>query len=157
MRRHDPEQMWLLAQGAASVASTLEARAFDRGRYTAGQRADLQARTQTELADACRRKRDLGHAEECLGKAAALVGEDLCAPRTKGRWMKVSASVLTDLGRADEAFDLLDRLHRHYLFYGETDLASRTLISQGIALYNGDRHQEAAGALRRGFFALTPV
>lgn len=156
MRRRDPEQAWLLVQGAASVASTLEARAFDRGRYTAGQRADLQARTQTELANAYRRKRDLAHAEECLGKAAALAGENLCSPRTKGRWMKVSASVLMDLGRVNEAFDLLDQLHRFYHAYGETDLASRVLISQGIALYNGDRHHEAAGALRRGFFALTP-
>ncbi len=156
MRRRDQGQMWLLAQGAASVASTLGARDIDRDRYTAGQKADLRARTQIELAEAQRLHGGLAHARECLGKATALVEEGRCSPRTRGRWMKVCAAVLMDQGYADEAFHLLDQLHRYYLDRGASDLAGRTLISKGIALYTctGDRRREAAGALRQGFVSL---
>ena len=154
MRRRDPEQMWLLAQGAASVAGTLGAREIDRERYTVAQKADLRARTQVELANAYRIHRGLAHAEECLDKAAVLIEEGCCSPRTRGRWMKVCASLLMDQGRTAEASRLLDRLHWFYVDCGEIDLAGRALISQGIALYGDDRRQEAAGALRRGFFSL---
>jgi hypothetical protein len=155
-RRRDPELMRLLAQGAASVAGTLGAREIDRERYTAGLKADLRARTQIELANAYRLHHRLAHAEQCLDKAAALIEEGCCSPRTRGRWMKVCASLLMEQGLTAEASRLLDRLHWFYVDCGEIDLAGRALISQGIALYGDDRRQEAAGALRRGFFSLSP-
>ena len=151
MRYRDPEQMWLLALGAASAARTL-----DEKRYTPAQKDDLRARTQIELANAYRLNHNLPHAEDCLEEAAALVEEGHCDPQTEGRLMDIYASFLIDQRQLDEAFGLLDKLHHHYLAYGESHLAGRALIKKGIALHAAEHHQEAICALCEGLAALTP-
>lgn len=151
MRYRDPEKMWILARGAASAARTLEV-----GRYTPAQKLDLRARTQIELANALRLKHDFAHAEDCLEEAATLIEQGDCNPQTEGRLMDVYASFLMDQRQLEEAFLLLDKLYRHYLDYGETHLAGRSLISKGIALHYDDRHQQAVGALRKGLAAIIP-
>jgi len=157
LRYRDPEQMWLLARGAASAACNLGVLPIDEGRYTPAQKDDLRARTQIELANALRLNHNLAHAEDCLEEAAALVKQGHCDPQTEARLMDIYASVLMDQRQLDEALVVLDNLHRHYLGYGETHLAGRALIKKGIALSRSERHQEAANLLPKALTMLDPV
>ena len=152
MRYRDPEQMWILARGAASAAGRLA-----ESQYTLAQKDDLRARTQIELANAFRLNHDFQHAENCLEEAATLVEEGRCDPQTEGRLMDVHASLLMDQRQLDAASNLLDELHRHYLSCGETHLAGRALISKGIALHYNNRLEEAVSALRKGLAAINPA
>jgi len=156
MRYRDPEQMWILAQGAASAAINLGVVPIDKDRYTPAQKTDLRARTKIELANALRLIHNYAHAEDCLAEAAEMVREGSCAPETKGRLMDIYASLLMDQRQLDEAFALLDKLHHHYLNYGESHLAGRALFKKGLALHRDDRPQEAVSALRKGLASLTP-
>jgi tetratricopeptide (TPR) repeat protein len=157
LRYRDPERMWLLALGAASAASNLGVLPIDEGRYTPEQKDDLRARTQIELANALRLNHNLPHAEDCLEEAAKLAEKGHCDPQTEARLMDVYASVLMDQRQLDEALVLLDKLHRHYLKYGETHLAGRALISKGIALSRSEKHQEAANLLPQALTMLDPT
>ena len=155
MRFRNPEQMLLLAQGAASVANTLGALPIDQGRYTRVLKADLRARAQIGLANAYRLNHDFAHAENCLEAAAELIEKGHCAPRTLGLLKDIYAAILMDQRRLDEAIRLLGSLRRHYLAFGETHLAGRTLIRKGIALFIGARPQAAIEATSEGLASLT--
>lgn len=157
LRYRDPKQMLLLAQGAASVANNLGTLPIDRGRYTSSLKADLRARTQIGLANACRLNHDFAHAKACLGAAAALAEKGHCAPRTTALLKDIYASVLMDQRRLAEALRLLENLHHHYLAFGETHLAGRTLTSKGIALALDGRLREAAAAFGQSLSLLDPT
>lgn len=157
VRYRDPEQMWLLARGAASAAENLGVLPIDEDRYPHAQKDDLRARTQIELANALRLNHNLAHAEDCLEEAAQLVEEGHCDPQTEARLMDVYGSVLMDQRQIDEALGLLNKLHHHYLEYGETHLAGRALIKKGVAFRRSDRPREAIQALREGLSSIVPA
>jgi tetratricopeptide (TPR) repeat protein len=83
-----------------------------------------------------------------------LVEDGHCDPQTEARLMDVYASVLMDQRQLAEAIALLEKLHHHYLQYGETHLAGRALIKKGTALHADEHHQRAVDALRGGLAAL---
>jgi len=155
-RYRDPESMEALALSAVTAAMGIGARRLDKGRYTALQCGDLQARALGELANAYRLNHNIELAASTLDQAQAHLeehgsGED---PRSEIRLLDIWASLYLDQRRLTPAFDYLDQVRESYLELGETHLAGRALIKKGIATAYDERFQEAAACFREGLSLL---
>ncbi len=150
LRYRDPQQMRFLAWAAVDAAKYFSTPEVNRGRYTPAQLADLCIRALTELANAERLIHQYKDAENALCEAAELAEHGSDDPLLVGRIVDVHASLRMDERKLGDALDLLDHLHRHYSACGETHLAGRALIKNGIALALDDRAHEAAEVLRKG-------
>ena len=154
LRYRDPQRMRFLIWGATWAIQHIGKEEIDRGRYTSAQLSDLQARTFVELANAERLIHQYHEAENALAEAAEALEKGTRDPMIVGRLLDVEASLRMDERKLDEALDLLEKLHLHYLSLGETHLAGRSLIKKGIALARDERPQEAVRVLEKGLLML---
>jgi tetratricopeptide (TPR) repeat protein len=110
--------------------------------YGAEQRADLQARTWAELANAYRLADDLSQAEVAIGRALELRTQGSGDPLLYARIADLRASLLSDQRRFAEAFHMLDAARAIYRRYGDHHEEGRTLIIRGLySGYAGDPEQ----------------
>jgi len=154
-RYRDPEAMRLFAAGAMVAAANLgKARSAVQDQYVQGEIADLQARAWGELANALRVCEATADAESALAEANRRRAAGTGDPLIRARLLDIQASLRTDQRRLEEASALLDEVFEIYQEAGETHLAGRALVSQGISLHYDDRPGEAVGVLRQGLSML---
>jgi len=138
-RYDDPQEMVYLAELARAAADRLDPGLLGETTVT-----DLQARVWAELGNAYRLADALDLAETAMGQAVRCF-ED--GTRDAGLLSLIStrlSSLLCHRRRFPEAFELLDRLHAHYLSQGEHHLAGHALIKRGLYMaYSG----ESGGAI----------
>lgn len=146
LRHSDPEALVMLAGMAVALAERISA---DRSRSEEAV-ADLQARAWSELGNARRISDDLFGAEADLARALDRAGRGTGDPRLLARIMDLTASLLTDQRRFQEAFQLLDWIHAIYLSLRETHAAGRALISKGISAGYALNAEEAVRLLAQG-------
>jgi tetratricopeptide (TPR) repeat protein len=148
----DPQSAVLLATFAVTLAeSKLEA-----DRFPPGQVADLRARARAELGNARRVSDDLANAESemtrALGHAEAGTGDPLVLARIMG----LCASLYRDQRRFAEAGRLLDAVQAIYRDHGESHLAGRSLVSQGLLLGTANDPWGAIRRIEEGIALLDP-
>ncbi|HWM94586.1 MAG TPA: tetratricopeptide repeat protein [Thermoanaerobaculia bacterium] len=150
-RYNDPGEMYELA-----FLAEFASRHLDPERYSPGQVADLRIRALAELANARRVNEDLDGAEEAFAKAALLSDRRSGDPLVMARVLDLLASLRRTQRQLAEAIDLLDTVHGLYKECGESHLAGRALISEGICTHYDGRPQDAVKLLRKGISMLEP-
>jgi len=152
-RARDPWRMLQFANAARLTASSLPL-AEDVAQYSRFEVADLQARAWGELANAYRRNDKFLDAADALAAAKSSRIRGSGDPMLHARLLDIEASLRTDQRRYDEARRLLDLVIEIYQEVGETHLAGRALISQGIGLHYDGEIQQAVTLLRKGLALL---
>jgi tetratricopeptide (TPR) repeat protein len=152
-RARDPRRMLHLAYAARMTALSLAQRKASGG-YSPTEAADLRARAWGELANAYRVNEELPEASHALATANTERSDGTGDPMLHARLLDVEASLRTDQRRYAEAHRLLDVVIELYQDVGETQLAGRALISQGIGLHYDGETQKAVSLLRRGLALL---
>ena len=136
-RYDDPQEMVYLAELARAAADRLDPELLGETAV-----ADLQARVWAELGNAYRLADALDLAESAMGQAVRCFEN---GSRNHGLLNLIStrlSGLLCHQRRFPEAFELLDRLHAHYLSQGEHHLAGHTLIKRGLYMaYSGEPAQ----------------
>jgi len=156
-RYTDPIAMEALAFAAATAAEGVENAKQAHKRYTPSQIADLKVRAGGELANAYRRNYHFDQAEEVLlGALHYFQREGTGDPLIHARLLDLLASLRIDQRELGAALDLLDQVRRIYEEIGESHLAGRALIKQGISTAYGERPHEAAGLIRQGLAQIDP-
>jgi tetratricopeptide (TPR) repeat protein len=144
-RHRDPEMMLMLARAAALFADRLDA-----ADYLPGAVADLQARAWAERANAHRAVDALDEAEVCFGNAVLCLLQGSQSSLVAARVLDLLASLRVDQRRFDDAFRLLDVVHRIHLDAGDLHLAGRALVSKGFVSWAAHVPEEAISLLERG-------
>jgi tetratricopeptide (TPR) repeat protein len=151
LRHRDAEALVLTATLAVNLAERLEP-----VHRTAGEIADLRARSWAELGNALRIADDLTGAESALARSLELSGDGTGDPLLLARQMDLAASLLKDRRRFEEARSLLDCARRIYERMGDDQAAARTLISQGIAASVALESASAVQLLGEGLRKIDP-
>lgn len=151
-RHHDPEQMVLLAERAASIAADL-----DPLIYGPELTSDLRARCLAELGNAHRVSDDLESAERALRNAAEESGRGTQDPLLLARLMDLTASLRGAQRRFREALELLDAVYQLYENHGDRHNAGRALISKGLYTGYGNNPDEAVRLLSVGLGMIHPA
>ena len=154
-RARNPNMMLRLALAARIAADNLQ-KSEKAGLYFPSETADLQARAWGELANALRVNEDQSTAEQALTRAAAARAAGSGDPLLLARLLDIEASLRTDQRRFEDAHGLLDLVYGLYQQVGETHLAGRVLISQGIGLHYDGRYPESVALLRKALTMLDP-
>jgi tetratricopeptide (TPR) repeat protein len=107
---------------------------LDSSHYGESHVHDLLAEGHAALANSLRLRSDFAAAHRHFRRAHELLaqgtGDDLEAIRVAS----LEASLLTTLGRFEQAVELLDRQVRRLVRYGEDQLRAKLLVQKGIAL-----------------------
>jgi len=119
--------------------------------------ADLRARAAAEVANAERVNEYFPRAGDSLEKARALAEEGTGNLAIQARLDEVEGTLRKAERRTAEADFLLDQAQRGYLRLGETHLAGRVLMTQGVSRFVGDKLHEAVEILRRAVHLLDPA
>lgn len=145
-QRHlDARRMVQLAELAGTAAEELDAE-----RYGHGLVADLRALTLAELGNACRVADDFVRSEDLLERAMAESERGTGDLRLIARIADLTSSLLGARGQFGAAVRILERVERIYEGLGETALAGRALISQGIYAGRDHEPERALELLSRG-------
>lgn len=151
LRYEDPAAMVSEADRAAQLACMLPPR-----RYGPRVTADLRARALGELANAHRVADDLAMAGSMLGEASAWARRGTGDLRLAARIGDLSASLLSDERRFEEAVEQLERVQALYESLGDLHLAGRALIKQGIFTGYAGQAERAIVLLVEGLKLLEP-
>ena len=134
IRFNSPREMVRAAQAAVLLAETFEPREHGEREV-----ADLRARAEGELANACRAADDLLEAELGFGRAYALFGQGTGDRRLRVRLLELESSLLGTQREYALALDRLKTVSSVYRELGEAHLAGRALITRGLyASYSGN-------------------
>jgi tetratricopeptide (TPR) repeat protein len=148
------DRLKMLDLAIKAVEGTL---ALDSAVYGKERLRELRIRVLGELGNAYRLNEDFEEARCYLSFALQIVETEGCEdPLVVARVMDISASLRTNQRRLGEALETLDGVEKLYRENGETHLAGRALISQGIATFYDDRPREAVDLLRRGMAEIDP-
>jgi tetratricopeptide (TPR) repeat protein len=150
-RHHDPEQMVLLAERAATIAADLDPLV-----YGPELTADLRARCRAELGNSHRVSDDLEAAERALRLAAEESARGTQDPLLLARIMDLTASLRGAQRRFGEALELLDAVYRLYESHGDRHNAGRALISRGLYTGYDNDPEEAVRLLSSGLTLIHP-
>jgi hypothetical protein len=150
-RHRDSRRMVRFAELARLGAERL-----DPGLYGHGLVADFQALALAELGNAFRVADDFGRAEELLDRAMNESERGTGDLRLIARIADLTSSLLGARGQFASAVRILGRVEKIYEGLGETALAGRALISQGI--YTGRDHEpeKALALLAQGLERIDP-
>ncbi|HJX27148.1 MAG TPA: hypothetical protein VJ885_04495 [Thermoanaerobaculia bacterium] len=140
VRFNNPREMIRMARGAVIVAE-----AFDPCEYGVKRVADLRARAEGELANACRVADDLLEARRGFGRAYGLFYEGTGDPYLRARLLDLESSLLGTGRQYALALERLTTVAGLYRDLGEAHLAGRALITRGLyACYSGNLEQAVA-------------
>lgn len=146
-RYRDPKKMLHLAYNAARVA---EHTPLEKYSPSPGFVMDLRARAFAELGNARRINNQYSEAERDFSRARLFLEDGTGDFLLKARVLDFEASLLSDLGRFEDAISLLDKVYDLYQEAGDTHLAGRALISRGFNLRLAGGPREAIGVLEQG-------
>lgn len=146
-RYRDPEKMLLLAQDAARVAEAIPP---ETCLSSAGFVMDLRARALAELGNACRINDRFPEAERAFSRARAFLAAGTGSPLLEARILDLEASLLSDRGCFGEAISRLSQVHDFYQVAGDSHLAGRALIKQGINIHYQGFPDQAVHTLEAG-------
>ena len=130
LRHTDPEGMLHFAQLAQFAADRLDPEA-----YTGEQRADMQARSWAELANAYRVQEDLVQAEAAIERSLDRRAEGTGDPLLYARIAELNVSLLCSQRRFKDAFRMLDLAYAIHRRYSDAHQVGRVFILRG--LYTG--------------------
>lgn len=150
-RHRDPDLMLMLARAAALFAERL-----DRADYLPGAVADLRARAWAERANAHRVGDSFDEAELCFDSALLYLLEGSGDPVVAARVFDLLASLRVDQQRFDDAYRLLEVVHRIHLDRGDLHLAGRAQVKHAFAKWAAGAPEEAIGLLERAIPWLDP-
>ncbi len=137
LRLDDPPQAVELVKYATLIADKLRSRRFG-DQLT----ADLRCRAWAVLSNAYRVAGNLPTSESALATAFYYFNQGSQDELLLARLTDFQASLFADQRHFDAALELLAVVHKIYCAHGETHLAGRALISQGIyAGYAGNRER----------------
>jgi tetratricopeptide (TPR) repeat protein len=146
-RYRDPKKMLRLAYDAARVAEHTPPEKYPP---SPGFVMDLRARAFAELGNARRINNQYSEAERDFSRARGFLEEGTGDFLLEARVLDFEASLLSDLGRFEDAISLLSKVYDLYQEAGDTHLAGRALISQGINIRHAGRPRQAIGILEQG-------
>jgi tetratricopeptide (TPR) repeat protein len=140
IRFDNPREMVAMARVAVEVSLV-----FDPRRHGAVRVADLRARAEGELANACRVADDLHEARRGFGRAYGLFHQGTGDPYLRARLLDMESSLLGTGRQFALALERLTTVSGLYRDLGETHLAGRALITRGLyACYGGNLEQAVA-------------
>jgi tetratricopeptide (TPR) repeat protein len=145
VRFDDPAQMIDLARLAALVAERLEPKIFGDKQV-----ADFRCLAAIELGNAYRVADRLDEADKLLGEAAELCLQGTGGTHLRARLCDVQASLLADRRRFEAACEALEAVREIHRRAGDSHLAGRALISQGLYTVYQGKPEEAIDLIRRG-------
>jgi tetratricopeptide (TPR) repeat protein len=145
LRYDDPSQMIDLARLAALVSERLDPALY-------GERlvADFRCRAAIELGNAYRVADRLDEADKALGEAAELCLQGTGDVQLRARMCDIQASLLADRRRFEAACEALEAVREIHRRTGDSHLAGRALISQGLYTVYQGKPDEAIDLIRRG-------
>jgi tetratricopeptide (TPR) repeat protein len=118
---------------------------------------DLHAEAAAEYGNACRVNDRFDEAEAALAEALKLWEKGTGDLLLRARILDLRASVLTDRRRFPEAMALLSEVHGIYTELGESHLAGRALISQGIHAHEEGNARVGVRLLEEGLAQIDPA
>jgi tetratricopeptide (TPR) repeat protein len=145
LRHEDPGRMVQFAQFAVFIATNLNPLLYGGKRVL-----DLQCRAWTELGNAHRVSDDLDQAEAGLDRAIGLFPRGSRDRLLEARLFDVYASLCADRRRFDLALEAIGTVYTIHRKRGDTHLAGRALISQGIYTGHKGEQEKAVLLLERG-------
>jgi tetratricopeptide (TPR) repeat protein len=145
LRHEDPCRMVQFAQFAVFIATNLNPLLYGGKRVL-----DLQCRAWTELGNAHRVSDDLDQAETGLERAIGLFLRGSRDRLLGARVYDVYASLCADRRRFDLALEAIETVYAIHRERGDTHLAGRALISQGIYTGHKGEQDKAVHLMERG-------
>jgi tetratricopeptide (TPR) repeat protein len=134
VRFDNPREMVGTARLAVEVSLV-----FDPRKHGAKRVADLRARAEGELANACRVADDLTEAQRGFGRAYGLFHQGTGNPYLRARLLDMESSLLGTGRQFALALERLTTVSDLYRDLGEAHLAGRALITRGLyASYSGN-------------------
>jgi len=152
-RFRDRNLMLQLAMSAQRAAERLAPSSL----YPQPLLADLRARAAAEVANAERVNEYFPRAGDSIEKARTLAEAGTGNLEIQARLDEVEGTLRKAERRTAEADFLLDQAHRAYLRLGETHLAGRVLLTNGVSRFVGDKPHESVEILRRAVHLLDPA
>lgn len=145
LRHDDPMGMLQMVNLARLAADRL-----DPAVYGADRRADMQARTWAELANAYRVTDDFAQAEAAMACALELRTQGTGDPLLYARIADLNASLLCDQRRFKDAFRMLDLAYAIHRRHSDSHEVGRVVILKGLYTGYAGKPEEAIQLLVRG-------
>ncbi|HEV2856040.1 MAG TPA: hypothetical protein VHC97_24850 [Thermoanaerobaculia bacterium] len=145
LRHDDPAGMLQMVNLARLAADRL-----DPAVYGADRRADMQARTWAELANAYRVTDDFAQAEAAMACALELRTQGTGDPLLYARIADLNASLLCDQRRFKDAFRMLDLAYAIHRRHSDAHEVGRVVILKGLYTGYAGKPEEGIQLLVRG-------